>query len=212
MIIKRKTIFDLLNEAEDDNVETFADVGQDEAPSSDQSGEDATTEDDSGGDDDFNIDTSLDDEGNDDSGGDDLGGGGDDLGSDTSSDTSSGEEEAPVQANTDLFGSLPPEEQKMKIMELKRLYSELYSSTDDLLERINQTNTDEDNIEIIGRITSSLYAIRQYMLDYITHIFPVKPYMENDFNFNRFLAIINGIGTVIEEIGAIKIAKSDKPK
>lgn len=211
MIIKRKTIFDLLNEAEDDNVETFADVGQDEAPSSDQSGEDATTEDDSGGDDDFNIDTSLDDEGNDDSSGDDLGGGGDDLGSDTSSDVSS-EEEAPVQANTDLFGSLPPEEQKMKIMELKRLYSELYSSTDDLLERINQTNTDEDNIEIIGRITSSLYAIRQYMLDYITHIFPAKPYMENDFNFNRFLAIINGIGTVIEEIGAIKIAKSDKPK
>lgn len=215
MLLKRQTIFDLLNEADDDQNtgDTSAAEETPEAPSPEESGEDA------GGDDDFDIDTSLTDDDN--AGGDDSGdsddGGGNDFGSDDSgssddSSSSSSEEgeDKEIPANTDIFASLSPEEQQVKIMELKRLFNELYSSINDILERINQTNTDENNIEAITNISSSLFYLRKYLSDYITKIFPNKSYIENDIAFNRYLSIVNGITSIIEEIGAIRMAKLGK--
>lgn len=209
--MKRKGIFELIKEAEEDENgssdnggSTDSEAGQDQAPSPETSGEDASSSDD-----DFNMNTNLDDMSSDDSGGDDM-----DMGGDSSSDSSSdsldsGEDtqDKEIPANTDMFSSLSPEEQQMKIMELKNLFSNLYSSTDDILNRINQTNTDESNLEVISRITSSLYSLRKYMSDYITQVFPNKSFIENDITFNRFLAIVNGITIVIEELG--KMNKQD---
>lgn len=212
MLLKRQTIFDLLNEADDDQNagDTSAAEETPEAPAPEESGEDA------GGDDDFDIDTSLTDDDN--AGGDDSGNsddGGDDLGSDdtgSSDDSSSSEEgeDKEIPANTDIFASLSPEEQQVKIMELKRLFNELYTSINDILERINQTNTDENNIEAITNISSSLFYLRKYLSDYITKIFPNKSYIENDIAFNRYLSIVNGITSIIEEISAIRMAKLGK--
>lgn len=212
MLLKRQTIFDLLNEADDDQNagDTSAAEETPEAPAPEESGEDA------GGDDDFDIDTSLTDDDN--AGGDDSSNsddGGDDLGSDdtgSSDDSSSSEEgeDKEIPANTDIFASLSPEEQQVKIMELKRLFNELYTSINDILERINQTNTDENNIEAITNISSSLFYLRKYLSDYITKIFPNKSYIENDIAFNRYLSIVNGITSIIEEISAIRMAKLGK--
>lgn len=215
MLLKRQTIFDLLNEADDDQNtgDTSAAEETPEAPAPEESGEDA------GGDDDFDIDTSLTDDDN--AGGDessDSDDGGDDFGSDdsgssddsSSSSSEEGEEDKEIPANTDIFASLTPEEQQIKIMELKRLFNELYTSINDILERINQTNTDESNIETITNISSSLFYLRKYLSDYITKIFPNKSYIENDIAFNRYLSIVNGITSIIEEIGAIRMAKLGK--
>lgn len=213
MLLKRQTIFDLLNEADDEQNagDTSAAEETPEAPAPEESGEDA------GGDDDFDIDTSLTDDDN--AGGDDSGNsddGGDDFGSDdsgSSDDSSSSSEEGEdkeIPANTDIFASLSPEEQQVKIMELKRLFNELYTSINDILERINQTNTDENNIEAITNISSSLFYLRKYLSDYITKIFPNKSYIENDIAFNRYLSIVNGITSIIEEISAIRMAKLGK--
>ena len=225
MLLKRQTIFDLLNEADDDQNagDTSAAEETPEAPAPEESGEDA------GGDDDFDIDTSLTDDdnaGGDESSDSDDGGdessdsddGGDDFGSDdsgssddsSSSSSEEGEEDKEIPANTDIFASLTPEEQQIKIMELKRLFNELYTSINDILERINQTNTDENNIEAITNISSSLFYLRKYLSDYITKIFPNKSYIENDIAFNRYLSIVNGITSIIEEIGAIRMAKLGK--
>ena len=215
MLLKRQTIFDLLNEADDDQDTGDISAAEEtpEAPSPEESGENT------GGDDDFDIDTSLTDDDN--AGGDessDSDNGEDDFGSDDSgssddsSSSSSSEEgdDKEIPANTDIFASLSPEEQQVKIMELKRLFNELYTSINDILERINQTNTDESNIETITNISSSLFYLRKYLSDYITKIFPNKSYIENDIAFNRYLSIVNGITSIIEEIGAIRMAKLGK--
>ena len=198
MIGKRKTIFDVLREAEEDkNVDNAANT--EEASSPEESGEDSSDAgDEYGGEDVFNIDTSLDDVDVNDGGGDISDN--PDSSTDTNSiDSNSDPEEEPIEANTDIFSSLSAEEQQIKIKELKRLFMELYSSTDDILQKVNSTHTDENNIEIITKISSTLYSLREYINDYICNIFAFKSFIENDIVFNRFLAILNSISTIIEE-------------
>lgn len=209
MIMRRKSIFDIVREAEEDNASDTAqaDTGQtnDEAPAPEDSGEDTaddTGDDDYGGDDEFDINADLGEEDMD--GGDDAGGEDTDIGSDTSSSGGSGGEmveEEPVKANTDIFASLSKEEQQVKILELKKLFANLYSSTDDILDKINNTETDENNIHVINRISMTIFNLRKYIADYIANSFAYKSYIENDITFNRFLSIINSVSSILEDIG-----------
>lgn len=212
-----KNIFEILREAEDEPSETAQNDtgGGDEAPSSEES--DASADDDYGEDGDFDINTDLNDEDSgdgDDSGsdgGDDMDMGGDDSSSDsgdsssTATDTS---EEEPVEANTDIFSSLSAEEQQIKIKELKKQFSDLYTSTDDLLAKINETETDEDNLLYMNRINMTIYYLKQYISDYMTYSFAFKSYIENDITFNRFLTILNSISAIINDIAKDKDGKN----
>lgn len=163
----------------------------------------------SGGDDDFDIDTSLDnDQDNQDSNNDS-----DNQDSTNSADTDStddasmdntgeedeGDEEA-VETNSDMFLSLSKEEQQIKIKELKSLYGNLYSSCNDILNRIDTLDANELSIESITKITTALVGVRNYMADYIANIFSTKSFVENDIMFNRFLDIINTIKVSFEKI------------
>lgn len=208
MIMRHKSIFDIIREAEDDNASDTAQVetdqANDEAPAPEESGEDTADDagDDYGGDDEFDINADLGEE--DMGGGDDADAGDVDTGSDMSSSGSSGgemAEEEPVKANTDIFASLSKEEQQVKILELKKLFANLYSSTDDILDKINNIETDENNIHVINRISMTIFNLRKYIADYIENSFGYKSYIENDITFNRFLSIINSVSSVLEDIG-----------
>lgn len=219
-MFKRKTIFDIVKEAEDDQqqsdtAQSQTDQTGDQAPSAEESdaqgAEDApaTEDDDYGSDDDFNIDTSLDDEPDNPEGGNDSGEGTDTNSSDDSSESYGNEsEDEPIEANTDIFSSLTAEEQQIKIKELKKLFAEMYSSTDDLLNKINSIDSNEYNIEIMSRISMVMYSLKQYISDYMINTFATKSYIENDIAFNRFLSILNSVSSVIEDL--IKIQESNK--
>ena len=174
-------------------------------------------------DDDFSIDTSLDDGNNDeepeeinpnsppednsDNGEDDGSSEGEDnMGAPVDDDESADQE---VEANTDIFASLSAEEQQVKIKELKKQYSSLYSSCDDILERINNLEVDENNLDAISRISSSLCDMKIYISDYLNKIYPSKSYIENDIVFSRFLSIINSITNVLDDV-AKKKEKEEK--
>lgn len=129
----------------------------------------------------------------------------DEAGADASE---AGDEE--VEANTDIFSSLTAEEQQIKIKELKNLYSNLYSSCDDILERINKLDINEDNLEIISRISTSLYDMKVYISDYLTLIFPNKSYIENDVTFVRFLTIVKSITEILDDIAKKYSKENDK--
>lgn len=201
-VAQHKNLFALLNEAEDDQTTEApaTDAGTEEAPAPEESGEDANN-------DDFDIDTTLDDEdgGNDDGMGDDMGGTDDpDTSSTDSTTTTTGDEEdEPVEANTDMFASLSAEEQRIKISELKKQFGALYSSIDDTLVKINNTETDENNIEVVQKITDALVTTKRYIMDYLTVHFPAKSFLENDIMYNRFLSIVFSISNVLEEMGKI---------
>ena len=222
MFLKRKTMFDLIREADDDNQSDTAqnqtDQTQAEAPAPEESGQDAN-EDDYGNKDDFNMDTEVDDQEGEE-GGEDAAGGdtGTDTGmvaGDTGGDTGGGgdepaEDEPPVNANTDIFGHLSAEEQQVKIKELKRLYANLYSSTDDMLAKINELETDEGSIETMSRVTSVLYSLKTNIEDYMRNHFAHKSYIENDVTFNRYLSILNSVSSIIEDLADTRDRELEK--
>ena len=163
-------------------------------------GEDNETgeEDIAGGDDDFDIDASLDDgedggENSDSSpsDSDDGGSGSDSAGGDDNSDEEVNDD------NTDIFSSLSAEEQQIKIKELKGLYQQMYTSCDELLDRINNLEFTEDSLPIMTRITYALYDLKKYISEYIISIFPRKSFIENDIAFNRFLMIFNSVKDIL---------------
>ena len=177
-----------------------ADNGAEDAGTTDDNTDNATED---GGDDEFNIDTSVDDdseggdEGGDDASGDDM-----DTGDDSSMDSGGGMdgEGEPLPENNDVFVTLTAEEQQVKIMELKKLYNDLYTYTDDLLKKMNDLDVEEDTLEIISRTSSQLYQLKIYLRDYMAHTFNTKSFVENDVYFNRFSSIIYSIGVIVDRL------------
>ena len=200
------SIFDILREqgvlkeAEgDENTSDGASTTDNNNNEADNGENNETGEEDiAGGDDDFDIDASLDDgedggENSDSSpsDSDDGGSGSDSAGGDNNSDEEVNDD------NTDIFSSLSAEEQQIKIKELKGLYQQMYTSCDELLDRINNLEFTEDSLPVMTRITYALYDLKKYISEYITSVFPRKSYIENDIAFNRFLMILNSVKDIL---------------
>ena len=199
------SIFDILREqgvlkeAEGDENTSDGASTTDNNNEADNGGDNKTGEEDiAGGDDDFDIDASLDDgeDGGENSesspsDSDDGGSGSDSAGGDNNSDEEVNDD------NTDIFSSLSAEEQQIKIKELKGLYQQMYTSCDELLDRINNLNYTEDSLPIMTRITYVLYDLKKYISEYIISIFPRKSFIENDIAFNRFLMILNSVKDIL---------------
>ena len=211
MIIKRKTMFDIVREADEDTADAIAN-GSIEGGDAPATGNADAGADDGGTDDDLNIDASLDTGDDNDAGGnDDFGGGDDNTDTDTgSSDTSFGggssgggdtSDEEPVKNNTDIFSNLTSEEQAIKIGELKRLYNELYTSCDDYIAKFNDLDYDNIPIQVVERVATAMENLRAYMKEYILKVFPIKSYIENDYKYNEFLYAFHSIASILEDIG-----------
>ena len=209
MLMQRKTIFDVIKEADADDVDSITNGSIDAGDAPPEAGADAGADDDGGDDADLNIDASLDgtdDNDNPDEGGNDNFGGGGNSGSssggsDFGGGSSSGStDEEPVKNNTDIFSNLTSEEQAIKIAELKRLYDELYTSCDDYITKFNDIDYDNIPIHVVERVSTALGNLRIYMRDYILHVFPIKSYIENDYKYNEFLYVFHSIASILEDI------------
>lgn len=219
-----------LNEADDDNGEGdaggdagTADTGNADASDNATGNDDDTNTDnntDDGDDDDIDINTDLDDndDTSDDGSGDDNGGE-DDTGNVDTGDTGGGMsdtgDEEPVPQNKELFDTLTAEEQAIKIKELKMLYFSMYQSLGDIAKRLDNLDTDDDEVITISRISAFVYDLRTSMHQYITVEFDQKSYMENDFMYNRFLVLIHSVTNIVNELAKIekrKKAEEEKSK
>ena len=205
----------IMNTGVDQNT-TNTDPGQEgNPPATDNGGEAESTSDDDL-DLDVNLDTPDDAGGGDDTGNDDAGSG--DTGTDDGfggGDTSSSTEPADnpeevKKGNTDLFASLTAEEQSIKIMELKKLYNEMYTSVDDLLDKLDDIALEDINPHVIIRITSQMTELRRILQDYIINSFPIKTYYENDVNYSIFLNMFATLRGVFDEISKEKQRNSGK--
>lgn len=203
-----------ISEADDDEGGTGADAGA--APSPDAGGDDAgaeTAEDVANqaqqdlNNNDFNIDNEVPEDEepeNPDDGGEE---GGEEDTQQQQADSAPPEDysdEDPVEANTDIFASLSAEKQMSKIMELKRLYGDMYTSVDDIIRKVDNLDP-EDDIETIFRISDALYNLKRYMEDYIKTEFPIRSYIENDLNYNKMLLILKGVSTIVDKYANNKL-------
>lgn len=102
----------------------------------------------------------------------------------------------------DIYASanLSPEQLDIKHKELKQNYLKMYDITTNIIDRIGDANVNEDNIRVIEYISEELNKLRNMITDYVNSVYSGKSYIENAINFNRFLAVLNGINKMLEEI------------
>ena len=185
-----------------------ADNNQDSAPAEDTQDNDNTENQDqnqdenqdAGGDDEFNIDADADIDTGDDAGGDTGGGGGGGT-------SVTPEEEEPVdnedtRRDKELYDSLSPQEQKERNIKQKKLFFDLYSNCDYVIDKLN--NISDADLEEYGvqvrKTLSMLFFLFQMVSDYATKLYDSKSYIENDIMFNRYLSILNTVKNITSDI------------
>ena len=187
-------------EAGDENTEAEDDAGDstDESPDDAEGEEEDTGEDNA--DEDFNIDAE------DDTGDEETDDGGDDSSSDdTNSDSEDTEEEIDPDSlkalDGKLYEDLSPAEQKLKLRHMKQLYTDLFYKCASISEKLNSAFVDDDEATLqIKMAGSMIFNLKQMVSDYFLNIFDSKSYQENDIMFNRYLAILNEVKLLTDDL------------
>ena len=188
---------------------TLPDAGEGEDnPEGEEGGEDNP---DAEGDDDYDVPDAG--EGGDEDnpeGGDDTGTDGtgdDDLGGDDSGEDVSDDVQIPNlrEVQKQLFDQLTPDQQAIKIKELKNNYAELYTRCANILKSISDSNPgDENMVRVFDYVQKTMTDLQAHVYYYITNTFDTKTYMENDMQFKQFLTILNTIKNILDELNGEK--------
>lgn len=123
-------------------------------------------------------------------------------------DTTSGGDEEPQEVDDikakeeELFKNLTPEQLDIKHRELKNKFLDMFDMVNNIIERIGNMSVEE--ISTIEYISNTLSNLRTMLTDYVNSVYKTKSYTENLINYNRFLAVLNGVGKILEEIGKKK--------
>ena len=159
-------------------------------------------EDPGNGDEDFSIDSTPDDNFGDDNNTDNNDNSDSGGGSGYSSDSDEPEVSADSLKAKDgkLFEDLEPAEQEAKLKELKEQYLNLYQVCDGVIDKINSLSRDYEDInEQLKKVINVLFTTKKMIADYLLHIFDSKSYIENDIQYNNYLAILNSVKNIIKE-------------
>lgn len=152
-------------------------------------------------DEDFNIDAE------DDTGDEETDTDGDDSSSDDINSDSEDSEEEEIDPDSlkaldgKLYEDLNPAEQKLKLRHMKQLYTDLFYKCASISEKLNSIFVEDDIATLqIKMAGSMIFNLKQMVSDYFLNIFDSKSYQENDIMFNRYLAILNQVKLLTDEL------------
>ena len=103
------------------------------------------------------------------------------------------------QQEEEMF-DLSPEELDIKHKELKGNYLAMFDLVQSISERINDASTTDECIPVIDYIAKQLSQLETMLTDYMNNVYKTKSYIENSINYNRFLAVLNGIDKILVEM------------
>ena len=109
----------------------------------------------------------------------------------------------------ELFQDLTPDQIDLKHKELKNKYLELYNSTSNIVDRINELPTSDTTVASITFVAKKLAELRKMIADYMNDVYSTKSYMENAINYNRFLAALSGINKILDKINKDLVNNDD---
>lgn len=189
-----------------DNADTGTDNAGDSANQQNTQTDDANTDnnaenqDDARGDTDISMDIDMNDDGTGNASEDDSDSSDDD--SSGSSESTNDDEEVDENKKTEeeIFSNLTHDQLDIKHKELKNQYLNLYDMTTEIIDRISSIAISEDITFVIDYVSTTLSNLRDMVVDYINDVYKTKSYTENLINYNRFLATLNGINKILEEI------------
>lgn len=96
--------------------------------------------------------------------------------------------------------NMTPEQLDIKHKELKAQFLAMYDLTSSIIDRIGDASINEENIAVVEFISENLSRLRTMLTDYIESVYTGKSYIENAVTFNRFLATLNGINKMLEQV------------
>ena len=96
--------------------------------------------------------------------------------------------------------NMTPEQLDIKHKELKSQFLAMYDLTSSIIDRIGDASINEENIAVVEFISENLSRLRTMLTDYIDSVYAGKSYIENAVTFNRFLATLNGINKMLEQL------------
>lgn len=177
----------------------------------DEEDTDSTTDDEETTDEnqDDNDDFTIDDEGGEDAEGGDEGSEDTNAGEETSTDDTSEnptddiEDEDIKQAEENIYDSLTDNQKRIRVLQLKIDYRDLYETLENTLEGTNRIPKNANNVETINRLVSALTKMKSILIDYINNNFDMNSYLENYTMYIKYMAAFRTISKVIEEINNI---------
>lgn len=99
-----------------------------------------------------------------------------------------------------IFDQLSPEQQAAKIKELKSLYTDTYNKCQTIVDMVSSADKEPSQAKVYDYIINNLVDLQKYIRDYLDDIFDSKTYIENMTELQKYLAILDTINNVFEEI------------
>ena len=103
-----------------------------------------------------------------------------------------------------IYDSLTDDQQRIRGLQLKLNYKDLYETMSNTLEGINNIPKNADNLETIKRLTLLLNKAKNILIDYVENNFDSSPYLENYTVYMKYIAVCRTASKVIEELNASK--------
>lgn len=88
----------------------------------------------------------------------------------------------------------------IKHEELKTQFLSMYDMVTSIIERIDDATVRKDNIKVIHYISDTIVKLKSMLTDYIENVYSTRSYIENSVIYNRFLAVLNGVLKILEEM------------
>ncbi len=104
------------------------------------------------------------------------------------------------QSEDQIYETLSDDQKKIRVLQLKLSFKELYEESDVVLNAINNINKTEDNMDTIRRLINVLNNVKQYILDYISKVFDKKTYMDNNVVYVKYINVFRTVRKAIDEL------------
>lgn len=126
--------------------------------------------------------------------------GGDDD-SDEEDDSEEVDEDSLKAMDGKLYEDLSPAEQKMKIRHHKQLFTDLLYTCANIGDKLNAIYIEDQDANLqVKRAGSMIFDLKQMISDYFLNTYDSKSYQENDIMFNRYLAVLNQVKGLTDDI------------
>lgn len=99
-----------------------------------------------------------------------------------------------------IYDSLTDDQKRIRILQLKLDYKDLYETLINTLEGINQIPKNMNNLESLKRLNILLTKAKTILISYIDNNFDKNSYLENYTTYLKYVAIFRTTAKVIEEI------------
>lgn len=187
----------------DDNQDNNTDGNNQEDNTDDQNQDDNNDQGDDNNDN-QDDDLSLDDDSSDDSES-DNGDSSDDMGSgDDSMDDTADDANDPnsklKELEKSIFDQLSEDQKALKTKELKSLFNVVYDKCTEIISTISDADRNPEQAKIYDYIMNSLTDLQKYIKDYLFQIFDGKTYIENMYQLQKYLVVLDTVSNIFEEL------------